>query len=65
MIPAGSLGIGEGLADDVLKVRVHVDMRAQAAAKEKPRRSEASRLGLDNINAGILPPIRAPCRVPL
>ncbi len=37
MIPAGSLGIGEGLAGDILKVRVHVGMRAQAAAKEKPR----------------------------
>ena len=37
MIPAGSLGIGEGLADDVLKARVHADMRAQPTAKEKPR----------------------------
>ncbi len=39
MIQAGSLGIGEGLADDGLKVRVHVGMRAQPMAKEKPRRS--------------------------
>ncbi len=37
MIPAGSLGIGEGLADDFLKVGVHGGMRAQPAAKEKPR----------------------------
>jgi len=37
MIPAGSLGVGEGLPDDVLKVRVHVGMRARIEAKEKPR----------------------------
>ena len=38
MIPAGSLGIGEGLADDILKVGVHGGMRARSEAKEKPRR---------------------------
>ena len=39
VVLTGSLGILNGLPDDVLKVRVHVGMRAQAAAKEKLRRS--------------------------
>ncbi len=38
VVPAGSLGIGKRLADDVLKVRVHAGMRARSRAKEKPRR---------------------------
>ncbi len=37
VILAGGLGVGEGLADDVLKVRVHVGMRARSGTKEKPR----------------------------
>ncbi len=41
VIPAGSLGVGKSLPDDVLKVRVHAGMRAQPAAKEKPHRSGA------------------------
>ena len=45
VVPAGSLGVGERLADDVLKVRVHAAMRAQPAAKEKPRRSGVRNLG--------------------
>ncbi len=39
VVPTGRLGNPKGLPDDVLKVRVHTDMRAQPAAKEKPRRS--------------------------
>ncbi len=42
VVPTGRLGNPKGLPDDVLKVRVHADMRAQPAAKEKPRRSGAS-----------------------
>ncbi len=38
VIPTGRLGNPEGLPDDVLKIRVHADMRAQPGAKEKPRR---------------------------
>jgi hypothetical protein len=34
---AGCLGILESLPDCVIKVRVHEGMRAQPAAKEKPR----------------------------
>ncbi len=41
LTPASSLGIPKSLPDDILKVRVHGGMRAQAAAKEKPRRSGA------------------------
>ena len=37
VILTGCQGILKSLPDDVLKVQVHVDMRAQAAAKEKPR----------------------------
>ena len=43
VVLAGRLSIGEGLADDVLKVRVHGGMRARSGVKEKPRRSGASR----------------------
>ncbi len=42
VILTGCQGIPKGLPDDVLKVRVHVEMRAQPAAKEQPRRSGAS-----------------------
>ncbi len=42
MVLTGCQGIPKSLSDDVLKVRVHVGMRAQPAAKEKPRRSGAS-----------------------
>jgi hypothetical protein len=38
MVLAGRLGIPKSLPDDVLKVQVHVGMRAQPAAKEKSRR---------------------------
>ncbi len=48
MIPACSLGIGEGLADDFLKVGVHGGMRAQPAAKEKPRREVRAQVRLGN-----------------
>ncbi len=41
VVSPGRLGIPKSLPDDVLKVRVHVDMRAQPAAKGKPRRSGA------------------------
>ncbi len=37
VIFAGRLGVLKSLPDDVLKVRVHVGMRTQPAAKEKPR----------------------------
>ncbi len=40
VVLARSLSIGEGLADDILKVGVHVGMRAQPAANEKPSRSD-------------------------
>ncbi len=43
VVPAGSLGVGKRLADDVLKVGVHVGMRARNSAKEKLRRSGAPR----------------------
>ncbi len=36
--PTDCKGIPKSLPDDVLKVRVHVGMRAQPAAKEKPQR---------------------------
>ena len=35
VIPTGCLGIPKSLPDDILKVRVHADMRAQLVAKEK------------------------------
>ncbi len=38
VILTGCQGIPKSLPDDVLKVRVRVGMRAQLAAKEKPRR---------------------------
>ena len=38
MILAGCQGIPKSLADDVLNVRVHADMRARSGANEKPRR---------------------------
>ncbi len=38
-IPTGCQGIPKSLPDDVLKVRVHADMRAQRVTKEKPRAS--------------------------
>ncbi len=37
VILAGRLGILKSLSDYVLKVWVHVGMRAQVVAKEKPR----------------------------
>ncbi len=37
VIPTGYQGVPKSLPNDILKVRVHVDMRAQPAAKEKPR----------------------------
>ncbi len=37
--PTGRLGIPKSLPDDVLKIRGHAAMRAQPAAKEKPRRA--------------------------
>ena len=39
VIPTGCLGNPKSLPDDFLKVRIHGAMRAQPAAKEKPRRS--------------------------
>ncbi len=39
VIPTGRLGIPKSLPYDILKVRVHMGMRAQRAAKEKPRAS--------------------------
>ncbi len=44
VVLAGCLSIGEGLPDDVLKVRVHVSMRAQSRAKEKLRHDGGGRL---------------------
>ncbi len=41
MIPIDCQGIPKSLPDDVLKVRVHMVMRARSGAKEKPRRSGA------------------------
>ncbi len=41
VVPTDCQGIPKSLPDDVLKVRVHAGMRAQPAAKEKPRRSGA------------------------
>ncbi len=37
VVPTGCQGIPKSLPDDVFKVRVHTVMRAQPAAKEKPR----------------------------
>ncbi len=37
VVLTGCQGIPKSLANDVLKVRVHAGMRAQPAAKEKPR----------------------------
>ena len=37
VVPTDCQGIPKGLADHALKVRVHADMRAQPAAKGKPR----------------------------
>ncbi len=42
VILTGCQGILKSLPDDVLKVRVHVGMRAQPAAKEKPRQTTKS-----------------------
>jgi hypothetical protein len=44
VILTGYQGIPKSLANDVLKVRVHVDMRAQPVAKAKPYRSGPSRV---------------------
>ena len=41
IVPSGRLSIGEGLADDVLKVGVRSAMSVRPAPKEKPRRSRA------------------------
>jgi len=35
-IPAGSLGVGKRLPDDVAEFRVHVGMKARPKPKEKP-----------------------------
>ncbi len=42
VVPAGSLGVGKRLADDVLKVGVHVAMRARMETEEKPHRSRTA-----------------------
>ena len=42
MIPASGLSIPKSRPDDVLKVRVHVGVRAQPVAKEKPRQTTRS-----------------------
>jgi len=44
MIPAGSLGIGEGLADDVLKVRVHVGYESAADGQRKAPQERVSQM---------------------
>ncbi len=43
VVLTGCQGIPKSLPDDVLKVGVHVGMRAQFRPKGKPRRGEASR----------------------
>ncbi len=40
IVLAGCLSIGEGLPDDVLKVRVHGGMRARLAAGRQPFRNK-------------------------
>ena len=39
IITGGGSGIGQGVADDVLKVGFHGSMRARTGANEKPSRS--------------------------
>ena len=36
VVPAGSLGVGKRLADDVLKVGIHGGMRTRIEAEGKP-----------------------------
>ena len=43
VILTGCQGIPKSLPDDVLKVRVHVGMRARAGAEGKPRRGDGAR----------------------
>ena len=42
MVNTGCMGIPKILPDEVLKVRVHVGMRARSGAKEKPRQTTRS-----------------------
>ncbi len=42
MILAGCSVIFKGLPDDVLKIQVHADMKAESAAKEKPRHEDGA-----------------------
>ena len=44
VIPAGSLGVGKRLPDDVVKFRVHAGMKARPKPKEKPARALADAL---------------------
>ncbi len=46
VIPAGSLGVGKRLPDDVVEFRVHAGMKARPKPKEKPRRLGHSHAGL-------------------
>ena len=46
VILTGCQGIVKSLPDDVLKARVHVDMRARISAKRKPHRWGSARRGL-------------------
>ncbi len=46
LIFTGCLGIPKSLPDDVLKVQIHAAMRAQPAAKEKPRHEGGAQVRL-------------------
>jgi hypothetical protein len=45
VIPAGSLGVGKRLPDDVVEFRVHAGMKARPKPKEKRRRLGYRRAG--------------------
>ncbi len=53
VVPTGRLGNPKGLPDDILKIPVLADMRAQAAAKEKPRAVDSFNQG-ELVRAGLV-----------
>ncbi len=61
VVPTGRLGNPKSLPNDVLKVRVQVGMRAQPAAKEKPRAGDSFNQG-ELVRAGFRSGQRSCCR---
>ena len=55
VVPPGGLGIGKGLADDVLKVRGHGDIRARAWEISRHSSEPAGRISMTNAAGMLLP----------